>query len=260
MLAQARAGVRHLIGDRVLGNVLVGVGICLLVLGFTEASIFALLDAVDRPATYAGVFVTIQGIGALTGGLVASRLIRRTGEVGACALGLGVLAVSMLGIAAAPNLAVMLVFAAVMGLSLAPLMISFNTLIQRRTPQALMGRVSTAVEVVMSVPSAVSLALGALLVSLVDWRVIFLVIGVVVAVGAGYIVTRLRDVIAADWRRPPPQRSVDERLDVVGEDLLREGRGAGDAHALHQVVGDDAAALGALGAHRDLATRDNGRQ
>ena len=43
---------------------------------------------------------------------------------------------SMLGIAVAPNLVVMLVFAAVMGLSLAPLNISFMTLIERRTPQA----------------------------------------------------------------------------------------------------------------------------
>ena len=55
-----------------LGNVLVGVGMCLLVLGFTEASIFASSTPSTEPATYAGVFVTIQGIGALTGGLLSS--------------------------------------------------------------------------------------------------------------------------------------------------------------------------------------------
>ena len=40
------------------------------------------------------------------------------------------------------------------------LIVAFMTLMQRRSPQAIMGRVSTAVEVVMAVPQAISLALG----------------------------------------------------------------------------------------------------
>ncbi len=97
------SGLRALVADRVLANVLVGVGACLLVLGFTESSIYALLDAFEKPATFAGVFVTIQGLGAVTGGLLATRLVRRTNEVTACVLALGVMAVSMLGIAVCPE-------------------------------------------------------------------------------------------------------------------------------------------------------------
>ena len=78
------------------------------------------------------------------------------------------------------------------------------TLLQRRTPQRLMGRVSTAAEVVMTVPSAVSLALGAALVTVVDWRWIFLVIGVATLAGAGHVAFWLRDQLVRRDAEPEP--------------------------------------------------------
>jgi MFS family permease len=196
---QMLAGLRHLAGDRVLGHVLVGFGMTMLVIGFVEASIYALLDAFDRPATYAGVFVTVQGAGAVVGGLASSRLIRRVGEIAASVLGLALLAVSIGGCAAAPSMAVVLVFAGLMGVSLPVLFIAFTTLVQRRSPQAIMGRVSTAVEVVMATPQAISLAVGSLLVAFLDYRSIFWIIAVVIAAAAAYISFWLRDQMVADW-------------------------------------------------------------
>jgi hypothetical protein len=152
-MVQLVAGLRHLGADRVLATMLVGFGLTMLVLGFCEASIYALLDAFEKPATYAGVFVTIQGVGAIAGGLSAGWLIRRTGEVAASALGLVILALTMLGIAAARDLWFMLACAGLVGVSLPLLTIGYLTLIQKRTPQAFMGRVSTAAEVVMTVPA-----------------------------------------------------------------------------------------------------------
>ena len=242
-----------------LANVLVGFGLTMLVLGFCEASIYALLDAFDKPATYAGVFVTIQGVGAIAGGLSAGWLIRRTGEVAASALGLVILAVSMIGIAATRDLFVMLVCAGVMGLSLPLLTIGYLTLIQKRTPQAVMGRVSTAAEVVMSAPYAVSLAV---------WSCPCLAArlpghlrdhGVVTLAGAAHIGFWLREQIRTDWRAGRGG-SVDEGLRPVGEDLLGEDGRARDAHALDHVVGGDAAALGALGTDGHLSLGDDGRE
>ena len=94
------------------------------------------------------------------GGPSAGWLIRRAGEVAASALGLVILALTMLGIAAARDLWFMLACAGLMGVSLPLLTLGYPTLIQKRTPQALMGRVSTTAEVVMTVPSAISLAVG----------------------------------------------------------------------------------------------------
>ena len=70
---QMTAGLRHLAGDRILKHVLVGFGLTMLVLGFFEASIYALLDAFDKEATYAGVIVTVQGVGAI-GELAVARV------------------------------------------------------------------------------------------------------------------------------------------------------------------------------------------
>lgn len=201
--SQLVAGVRHLATDRVLGHVLIGFALCMLVLGFLEASIYAVLDAFGKPPTYAGVFVTVEGVGAVTGGLLAGPLIRRVGEVGALVVGLVVLAASMAGIAGASTIPALLGFAALTGLSLPVLMVGYMTLIQKRTPGPLMGRVSTAAEVVMSLPSAVSLALGALLVSLLDYRLIFLIVAAVTLLGALHIGFWLRGQIRDDVRRRP---------------------------------------------------------
>ncbi len=75
------------------------------------------------------------------------------------------------------------------------------TLIQRRTPQPIMGRVSAAVEVVMATPQAISLALGSLLVVVLSYRQILSIMGVVTLLAAAYIAVLLRSQIASDVRR-----------------------------------------------------------
>jgi len=65
------------------------------------------------------------------------------------------------------------------GAGLPLLIVAYDTVLQRTTPQALMGRVSTAGEVVIGVPQTASIGVGAILVGVVDVRLIF---GVIVAV------------------------------------------------------------------------------
>jgi MFS family permease len=198
VLTQMVEGLRHLVGERVLGNVLIGFGLAMLVIGFIEASIYALLDAFGKPATFAGVVVTVQGVGAVLGGLISSRVIRRIGEVGAAALGLFLLGGSIGFVAVAPSIGFVLAGTIPMGVALPILLVAYMTLLQRRTPQRLMGRVSTAAEVVMSTPQAISLAVGSLLVSMLDYRAIFTIVAVVTGLGGLYIIAMLRSVIVAD--------------------------------------------------------------
>jgi MFS family permease len=201
--AQLTAGTRHLAHEHVLKHLLIGFGMCILVLGFTESAIYALLDAFDRPATFVSVIVSVQGAGAVIGGLGSSRVIRRFGEVAAFVVGLLLLVIGILVIAATHSIVVVCLSAAVFGASLPVITVAFMTLIQRRTPQAIMGRVSTAVEVVMATPQAISLAVGSLLVVLLSYRVIFVVMAVVTGAAAAYIAVLLRGQIASDVRRPP---------------------------------------------------------
>ncbi len=196
-------GVRHLGADRVLRHTLVGFGLMLLVIGFTESSIYAILDAFERPATFAGVLVTLQGVGAVIGGLTSNAIVRRIGEVGTTVLGMTLLALPIGVIAWTSDLTVMLAALIVIGVSLPWLFVAVMTLVQRRTPQSIMGRVSMALEVLMGTPQAISLAVGALLVALISYRAIFLVIALVTALGAAYTAGLLWREIAADITDAP---------------------------------------------------------
>jgi MFS family permease len=184
-------GARHLLGDEVLRPVLVAFGSMLLVIGFAEASIYAILDAFDLPVEYAGVGVTIQGVGAVTGGLASARLIKRVGEPKGVLIGLVMMAASFLMVASSSLLGVVIASVVVLGFSLPLLLIAYTTLVQVRTPQRIMGRVSTALEVVLGTPQAISLAVGALLVSVLDYRVIFAIMALMTAAGATYLGARM---------------------------------------------------------------------
>jgi MFS family permease len=208
---QMTAGMRHLAAEHVLRHLLIGFALCILVLGFTESAIYSLLDAFDKPATFVAVIVSVQGVGAVAGGLASGAVIKRIGEVATCVVALAVMVAGILVMATTHSIVVVCLSAAVFGASLPPIMVAFMTLIQRRTPQAIMGRVSTAVEVVMAAPQAVSLAVGSLLVVVVSYRSIFVVTAGVTAVAAAYLAVALRHQIADDVRRP-----VEAGPDAVG--------------------------------------------
>jgi MFS family permease len=202
---QMTAGLRHLAGERVLRHVLIGFAMCILVVGFMESAIYALLDAFGKPATFVSVIVSVQGVGAIGGGFASSAVVKRLGEVGACVVGLVVLVAGMLIIAGTHSIVVVCLSAAVFGAALPLITVALMTLVQRRTPQAIMGRVSAAIEVVMATPEAVSLALGSLLVVVLSYRQIFAITGAVTLLAATYIAVLLRDQIAHDVRRPPDE-------------------------------------------------------
>ena len=60
-----------------------------------------------------------------------------------------------------------------------------------------MGRVSTATDVLVTTPQALSIAVGALLVGLLDYRLIFVVMAVGVAASAVYLLAMVREPLPA---------------------------------------------------------------
>ena len=220
---EVAAGLRFIVGDRVLRNVLIGMGASILVIGFFESSIYALLDAFDKAPTFAGILVTVQGVGAIGGGVTASLVVRRLGEVAATVAGLATMAFSTAVVALAPNMTVVFVGVVFLGIAIPWTFVAFTTLMQRRSPGHLIGRVSATVDVLLSTPQAVSLAVGSLLVSLLDYRTIFWIIAAVMTLGALQIATTLRGQIRADVRAggTPEQPVPAPEADVTsGADLL----------------------------------------
>ncbi|MEW2381671.1 MFS transporter [Micromonospora sp. NPDC047707] len=193
-------GLRHLAGEPALRRALLGYGLGSLVMGFSESLIFAYVDqGLRRDAAFVGVLVTVQGIGGLVGGLLSPGVVRRVGEVGALAAGVALFGPAALALAY-PSL--WLGFGAVLlaGVSLPLTMVGLHTLIQRRTPPGLIGRVAAASEAVVSGPQAFSIGAGALLVGVFDYRLLFATVGLATLVAGGYL-----------WHgralTPPPARS-----------------------------------------------------
>ena len=185
-------GIKHLVNEPVLRHTLVAFALMLIVIGFTEASIYAVLDFFGKPPTFAGVVVTVQGVGAIVGGVSASAWVRRLGEAGTVTAGMALLALGLAIVALTSTLWVTLAAVVVLGYGLPLTFIAFMTMLQRRTPHGLMGRVSAAVETVMGGPQAVSLAIGALLVTLLDYHVIFAIMAAFTGAAVVYLLICLR--------------------------------------------------------------------
>jgi len=191
------AGMAHIRRTPALLHGTLSLGICLLVVGFSESAIYAILDAFGKPVEFVGPVVSVQGVGAIVSGLLCSRVIRRIGEPASIVAGLSLLVVGLLGIAGAVRIWQLLAATVVLGAGLPLLIVAYNTLLQKQTPGHLMGRVSTTTEVLITTPQAVSIATGALLVTLLDYRVIFLLMAVGAAVAATYLAIALRGRLGA---------------------------------------------------------------
>ncbi|SBT40036.1 MFS transporter [Micromonospora narathiwatensis] len=186
------AGLRHLVAEPALRRALVAVVVATVGLGFGETLWFAYVDqGLGRQPAFLGVLVSVQGIGGLVGGIGSAALVRRFGELGTLALGVAALAAGTLAMVR-PGLVLAFVGIMLIGLGLPMSMVGTMTLMQRRTPPELVGRVSAALDALASGPQAVAIGAGALLVGLVDYRLLYAAIGVLLLVAAGYLLTGRR--------------------------------------------------------------------
>ncbi|WP_412538383.1 MFS transporter [Longispora sp. K20-0274] len=188
------AGVRHLFGEPALRRTVTGVAGAALAFGLLDAMIFAMVDhGLHRSAPFISVLVTVQGVGALIGGLSSARIVHRIGEVAAIGLGMSLLGVALAAMATPARPAVLLPIAlaaaVVAGVGLPVSFVAVNTLMQKRTPGPLMGRANTAASALISTPQILALGLGSILATFADYRI--------VVAGAGFLVLA---VAAFMWR------------------------------------------------------------
>lgn len=199
--AEVTAGIRHLWRTTVLRQMVVAISITMLVVGFFESIAFSVVTVgLHRAPTFLGVVLAAQGAGALVGGPSAAPLVRRWKEGPLIGVGLVVLAAGT-GLTAEPTLETVLGGAVLLGLSLPWIIVGAVTLLQRRTPANLQGRVSSAADTLLSVPQTISIGVGAGLVSVVDYRLLLGAVAVVVIAAALYLLTRKEQWL--EWSPEP---------------------------------------------------------
>jgi MFS family permease len=192
VLREAAAGVRHVLATLPLRRIVLTTAVALLVVGFAETVIFAVVDqGLHRPPSFVGVLGFVQGIGAVAGGLTAAWAIRRLGDARVTAAGIGLFAIGDAGLASAV-LPVVMLGIMVAGFGIAWLVVAFVTAVQRRTPAALQGRAFSAADAMVSVPQTISIAAGAALSLVLDYRILVAVMSTVTLSAAVWLAVRGR--------------------------------------------------------------------
>jgi len=181
------AGFWFIWAEPVLRTIMLALGISVLAVGFAEPALFsAVTVGLHHSASFLGVLATVEGAGAVLGGMSAAALLRRVSEPALLAMALACMTLAMLALTL-PDLVVVLVGMAVSGLAGPWLSVAGITAFQRRTPAAKMGRVFGVVRLVLTIPQTASIGIGAALITVLNYRVLLAVIAVAAA-AAGLLV------------------------------------------------------------------------
>ena len=188
--AEMVAGAVHVARTVALRQMVMAVAVALLVIGFMETAIFGVIgEGLHKAPSFLGVLSSVQGLGAVVGGLTAARILRRVGDGRLVAAGMAMVAagVALLATAILPVVMAGMVLA---GAGIPWIVIGFATAVQTRTPARLQGRVYSATDTLLGGPQVFSIALGAGLSTLMDYRLLMLAVTVVTGCAAAYLVTR----------------------------------------------------------------------
>jgi Na+/melibiose symporter-like transporter len=184
------AGIDYLWKSAPLRQMTIATAVTLLMVGVCESIGFAVVSQGlhERPS-FLGVVVTVLGVGALCGALSAAALIRRIGSGFLVATGLLGVALGCLGFTQS-SFACVFGASVIFGVAIPWLIVGFNTAVQLLTPMELQGRVDSAANFLLGTPQSISIAAGAALVSLVDYRLLLVTMASVILGSAVFLATR----------------------------------------------------------------------
>lgn len=180
--ARTAEGFRALQAGPGLRPLVVAGGTTMFFAGLNGAQVYAVVDALGQPASYAGLLAAVQGAGSVVTGTASGAALRRLGERRFAAYGIGLTAVAMAA-RAVPQEAVALMSSAAIGAGLPCPLIAALTAVQRQVPGSLLGRAVATAHTLLFAPNVAGLALGAALVERVDHRVLLVALGVALLAG-----------------------------------------------------------------------------
>ena len=193
---EVAAGFRHLRSVPLLLQITAVTAAAFSVIGLNETIIFAVIgQGLHRPPSFFGVYGAVQGAGAIAGGIPLAWLVRRLGS--ARVVGFSLAAFSLASAAClTSSLGLVLAAAVADGIGLVWLVTAATTAAQRYTPPSLQGRVNAAFMMLILSPQTVSIAAGAALISVVDYRLLLAIVAV--AIGACALVLLARPAADPD--------------------------------------------------------------
>jgi MFS family permease len=184
------AGLRHVFGAPTLRRVVIALGTALLVMGFSQTLIFSIVDdGLHRSPAFVGVLISVQGAGTIAAGLMAGALTRRLGDVSQVMIGIGSITIAAL-LYLFPNVVAVAAGALWFGAAACWTTAGLITTVQLRTPAELQGRALATSMGAVSLPQTISIALGAGLSLVVDYRILLAAMAVVTAGSTAWLAWR----------------------------------------------------------------------
>ncbi|MFC7240896.1 MFS transporter [Catellatospora aurea] len=190
LLRDTRAGIGFLWRHAALRGLVVTGAAAVAMSGLSNAAAYlVIVGDLGRAPEFAGVLAAAQGAGSVAGGLLCGRVLDRRGESAAAWWGA---ALSALGLAlqCVPSTPVVALARVLIGVGLPWTVIAAMTAVQRHTPAELIGRVAATANTVVFAPTALTIALGAGAVELLDHRLVLGVAAALTLLGATPLLTR----------------------------------------------------------------------
>jgi MFS family permease len=198
-----RAGVRYLFATPEIRTPVLIASVAMFASGVGTAALYSVVDqALDRPPAFLGVLASVQGAGAIAGGLVVGRMLDRFGETAVAFIGMATFAIGPMA-QALGTLPTALAGSALVGIGLPWTVVAALTAVQRHTPAGMIGCVAGSGTTLVFTPPALGIPLGALAVTLVDYR---MPLALTAASCAGVAAATLR-AVRRDQRRRAPSRN-----------------------------------------------------
>ncbi|MFC9466612.1 MFS transporter [Streptomyces coelicoflavus] len=186
---QTAEGARYLWGHPGLRPLVLAGGMTMLCAGVGGATLYAVVDALDRSPAYAGVLYAVQGAGSVAVGILSGPALRRLGARRFGAAGIALFAVAV-AVRAVPSDAVVWASSAAVGVGLPTVLIAALTAVQHETPGPLLGRVSATANSLVFAPNVLGLAAGAVLVETVSLWLLLPALGAVLLTTATALARR----------------------------------------------------------------------
>jgi MFS family permease len=171
--AKVLAGFAHLRSLPGLWVVVVAGAAAMEISGLGVAAQYSLVDALGEPPAFLGALTAALGAGSIVAGLTSARMIDRFGEHRLALLGLADFAVGAL-MRSTGWLPAAVAGSLVLGFALPWSVLAVINLTQRRTPDALQGRVAAVVTLALFAPLPLTQAIGAAIIGPLGYRGVYL--------------------------------------------------------------------------------------
>ncbi|HET9897637.1 MAG TPA: MFS transporter [Streptosporangiaceae bacterium] len=178
------AGLRHVRSNPVIRRIVLASSVAFTGAGMVNVAVFSLVSqGMHRPTSLLGLLTGIEGAGSVIASLCVGPMMRKTGEFSAACLGYVLNGVG-LAVSATATLAGAAAGMFLLGFGLPLIMVAEITIVQRRTPAELQGRVISASDAIITTPFMIATAVAAAIIDAVGFRPIYIGVAIgFVAVG-----------------------------------------------------------------------------